>query len=131
MNTCEQCSEQVSEEKAFCPNCGHSMTPERRRTVEMSEEMGETMLGYNAPLKNPSTFKPAPPPVKAEPIVASPAPAIAHRAPSVMAYNVPQNTAQRGADDGHRKLPLILGVAAALFILSILLVVILYVTGKI
>lgn len=136
MNTCEKCSEQVAEEKAFCPNCGHSMTPERQRTPEFSEEMGETMLGYNPPVKTPPARKPTPPPpvtpAKAKPPKASPAPAASHRAASVMSYDLPQEMQQGASDDeSHRKLRLILRASAVLFALSILFVAILYFMGKI
>lgn len=134
MNTCEKCGEQVPEEKAFCPNCGHSMTPERQRVPEFSEEMGETMLGYNPPVKNPPARKPTPPPVppvKATPPKASPAAAGAHRSASVMSYVLPQEMQRASDEESHRKLHLILRAAAVLFALSILFVAILYFTGKI
>lgn len=136
MNTCEKCSEQVPDEKAFCPNCGHSMTPERQRVTEFSEEMGETMLGYNPPVKNPPARKPTPPPpvspVKAKQKTASPTPAGSHRAASVMSYVLPQEMQQGATDDeDHRKLHLILRASAVLFALSILFVAILYFMGKI
>lgn len=130
MNTCEQCGEQVPEEKAFCPNCGNSMTPERQRTPMFSEEMGETMLGFSLPVKNPPPPKPKPV-VPARPTQAPPAPASVPRPTDVMSHVLPKQMPQGKPNDaGLRKLYLILGAAAVLFALSILFVVVLYMMGK-
>jgi len=161
MKTCEKCSNPVPDEKAFCPNCGAAMTPERARTPDyISEEMGPTMYGYDAPLKKPPTQKLPPLPVKAtadkaapekpgEAATAKPATAAAaekpvkaeaSRAPSAAKVSpeppLPARepakaaTKRAPADEGNRTLHLILGASAVIFALSILLVVILYVTGK-
>jgi hypothetical protein len=59
MNTCEKCGNQVPVEKAFCPNCGAAMIPERQRMAEnLSEELGPTMYGYDAV---PDKLLPTPP----------------------------------------------------------------------
>jgi hypothetical protein len=169
MKTCEKCSNPVPDEKAFCPNCGAAMTPERARTPDyISEEMGPTMYGYDAPLKKPPTQKLPPLPVKAtaekaaiekpieaavgKPIEAAtakpataaaaekPVKAEASRAPVAakvspkpppLAREAAKAATKRApADEGNRTLHLILGASAVIFALSILLVVILYVTGK-
>ncbi|HEX8001029.1 MAG TPA: zinc-ribbon domain-containing protein [Pyrinomonadaceae bacterium] len=151
MNNCEKCGNQVPEEKAFCPNCGAAMTPERERTTQTEEGMGETMYEFEPPsriLQAPMVPMPADEaqPFKAEPAPKSPAPmpkatqssappAAAERSvrePSVAAYA--DSTAavkQTPAADSNRKLRLILGASAALFALSILVIAILYIIGKI
>jgi type IV secretory pathway VirB10-like protein len=154
MKTCEKCSNPVSDEKAFCPNCGAAMTPERKRTPDyVSEEMGPTMYGYDAPIKNPPAPKPSPPPVEAaaKPVAAEekPVQAAAEKPvkaePTSRAPSAPRSSQQqpRVASDvakavpksvpavnNNRMLHLILGASAVLFALSILVVAILYVTGK-
>jgi hypothetical protein len=164
MKTCDKCSNPVPDEKAFCPNCGAAMTPERARTPDyVSEEMGPTMYGYDAPLKKQPTQKlPPPPPVNAtaeppveaaakpieaatakpiEAAAAKPVKAEAGRAPSAPKSSTRQPPIAREAVkvagkssapavNGNRTLHLILGASAVLFALSILVVAILYVTGR-
>ena len=147
MNTCEKCGSTVSEEKAFCPNCGAAMTPERQREPEeeLSEEMLPTM--YDQPPGNPAVSKPRAP-LKSELTSAtlrpSAAPArprpkssavaaqsIPQAAPKSAAMNAPQNKAINApvAND-NATLSLILKGAAILFALSIVAVAILYFMGK-
>jgi hypothetical protein len=133
MNTCEKCSSQVPEEKAFCPNCGAAMMPERERVTETPEGMGETIYDpSSAPVKLPTPPAPPPKPVKAAPAAAPSAPKRPPSKPPVKAV-APSKVAAREtpAANNNRKLHLILGVSAALFALSILIVVILYIMGKI
>ncbi len=148
MNTCEKCGSTVSEEKAFCPNCGAAMTPERQREPEeeLSEEMLPTMYDQQPPA-NPAVLKPRTP-VKSELTSAtlrpSAAPArprpkssaaaaqsIPQAAPKSAAMNAPKNTAVNApvAND-NATLSLILKGAAILFALSIVAVAILYFMGK-
>lgn len=141
MNNCEKCGTPVAEEKAFCPNCGAAMIAERKRTPDASEEMMETIYEQPAPAKSlPASRPPAPPlkapsnpvKVKIEAAVPPPASASPRRQASVQAFK-PQKVAPKNAstDDSNRTLRLILSAAVVLFALSILVVVILYVTGKI
>jgi hypothetical protein len=108
--------------------------------------MGPTMYGYDAPSKNPAAQKPLPPPVEAaaekrvEPPAAKPVKAELSREPSASKSLPSELGAEREAArsaqakapavNSNRTLHLILGASAVLFALSILLVVILYVTGK-
>lgn len=153
MKTCEKCSSPVAEEKAFCPNCGAAMTAERKRTPDyVSEEMGPTMYGYDEPIKNLLPQKPTPPPpppveavakpVEAEPVKVEPVRAEPRRATAAPASSARQTPSKATvarrpatditeAPDGNRTLHLILGISAVLFALSILVVAILYVKGKI
>ncbi|MDX6693372.1 MAG: hypothetical protein QOF02_975 [Blastocatellia bacterium] len=163
MKTCEKCSNPVPDEKAFCPNCGAAMTPERARTPDyVSEEMGPTMYGYDAPLKKQPTQKLPPPPVNAaakpveaatakpieaatakpvEAATAKPVKAEPGRAPSAPKSSTQPPPVAREATkvagkssapvvNDNRTLHLILGASAVLFALSILVVAILYVTGR-
>ena len=135
MNTCGKCNSPVPEEKAFCPNCGAAMMPERERAVEyVSEEMLPTMYDQEPPAKKISVADLEPNPVKAETGAAAqpPAPNAAPHKPSAKTYNL-ANAAPKdaAAADGNRTLYSILIAAAALFTLSIIVVAILYVTGKI
>lgn len=131
MNTCEKCNSPVPEEKAFCPNCGAAMTPEREHAPDGSEEMIETMYGFDAD-KNPPASQPSPTPVKVPLSSASPASASARQQPSVMSYGLSDVAPQAASADGNsRTLQSVLIAAAALFVLSIAVVAILYVMGKI
>lgn len=140
MNTCEKCGNQVPEEKAFCPNCGAAMMPERERKTSVAEGMGETMYEPIPPLKKPLTSKPLPPLAKATVEPAPSAPDKSRRQPSVVAHGLskaalkstPERKPKRTpAVNTNRTLSLILSVAAGLFALSILVVAILYFMGKI
>ncbi len=152
MNNCEKCGNPVPEEKAFCPNCGAAMAPERERTTETEEGMGETMYEYERPskvlqapmvplpaeeaepVKSEPTPKPSPPLIETKPAAsaAPPAQKKPSRQPSVVAYGM-SNAAEKEtpAANNNRRLHLILGASAVLFALSILVVVILYIMGKI
>lgn len=133
MNSCEKCGSLVPAEKAFCPNCGAAMIPERQRVPEDSGEMGETIYDGPPPTK-PPTPKPTPPPAVKQP-QASPAPARANSTPgpnAVRVKNIPKAAPVNATtDDDNGGLRKVLGIAAALFALSILVVAILYVMGKI
>ncbi|HEX8491728.1 MAG TPA: zinc ribbon domain-containing protein [Pyrinomonadaceae bacterium] len=133
MNTCEKCNNPVPAEKAFCPNCGAAMTPERERAVEyMSEEMLPTMYDQEPPAKKIAVPQPSSEPVKVK-ASSAPPPALnepQHKPPTV--HNRP-NVAQKEtlAANNNRMLYSILVAAAVLFLLSIMIVGILYMMGKI
>ena len=133
MNTCEKCKSQVPEEKAFCPNCGAAMTPERERAEEyMSEEMLPTMYDQEPPAKKQAASQPPPVPVKVEANAAPPALGGPQHKPTPTAGKRP-NVAPKEtpAASDNRMLHSILIAAAALFTLSIIVVAILYMMGKI
>lgn len=146
MNTCEKCGSTVSEEKAFCPNCGAAMTPERQRAPEeeLSEEMLPTMYDQQPP-GSPAVLKPQTPvkseltaatlrpsaPVRPRPKSTAAAQSIAPAAPKNAASYTPKNAAKSAPvanDTG--TLSLILKGAAILFALSIIAVAVLYFMGK-
>ncbi|HEY0386155.1 MAG TPA: zinc-ribbon domain-containing protein [Pyrinomonadaceae bacterium] len=142
MKTCEQCGNPVPEEKAFCPNCGAAMIEERERTTELVEGMGETLFEpvpakVPLPVKPPSE-KPAEPPAKASAKSVKAAP---ERATASTPERPRQTTAKRAVTskaaaksapaEQNGKLYLILYASAALFLLSLLIFVFLYVKGKI
>lgn len=158
MNTCENCGNQVPEEKAFCPNCGAAMSAERQRPADnVSEELGPTMYGYDAvpdkilptpplvpdlpPLPTKAEAPKQPPlPAKAAPGAATgavpsatpkPASGVTRQRPPASAVNAPKSKpAAVPDDDGNRTPYLILGASAALFALAVLAVIILYFMGK-
>lgn len=149
MNNCEKCGNPVPEEKAFCPNCGAAMMPERERTTETAEGMGETMYEYTPPskilqapmmpadeattAKAGSKQKPTTPTPKATASSApSAAPDKSQRQPPTKASAISNTAAKKtSAADDNGKLRLILGASAVIFALTILVVVILYIMGKI
>ena len=133
MNTCEKCNNPVPVEKAFCPNCGAAMTPERERAVEYkSEEMLPTMYEQDPPPRNQPTLKPPSTPVKGEPGSTPSALGGTERKPSVATRKLP-NVAPKEtpAAGSNRILYLILIAAGVLFALSIIIVAFLYMTGRI
>jgi hypothetical protein len=146
MNTCEKCSNPVPEEKAFCPNCGAAMTPERERVTETAEGMGETMYEYQPPAKKLAAPMVPTPPVEAAPVSQPPTPKVEaapgskpsareslQPGPKAQAAVSPKVAAQvkTPAVDNNQTLRLILSVSAVLFVLSILAVAVLYIMGKI
>lgn len=109
------------------------MTPERERAVEyISEEMLPTMYDQDPPAKNPSTPKPPVTPFKVATSTAPPALGGAQRRSQSTAMNftnvAPKDTPAAGSN---RILYSILIAAAVLFTLSIIIVAILYMMGKI
>ena len=145
MNTCEKCGSTVSEEKAFCPNCGAAMTPERQRAPEenLSEEMLPTM--YDQPPVSPVVLKPQTPvkselsaatlrpsaPTRPRPMSAAAAQSTPQTAPRNTSNDTPKNAAKSApVANENRTLSLILTGAAILFALSIIAVAILYFMGK-
>lgn len=120
--------------------------PERERVTETVEGMGETMYEYQPPSKKLEAPMVPMPPVEAEPVSKPPAPKVEaavsskpsapdspQRKPKVKAA-VPSKAMakeERPAADSNQTLRLILSVSAVLFALSILVVAILYITGKI
>lgn len=133
MNTCEKCNNPVPVEKAFCPNCGAAMTPERERAMEfISEEMLPTMYEQDPPAKNPATPKPPSTPVKVEASSTPPAISSTQRRTPTAATNR-RNVASTETPDasGNRILYSILVAAAVLFTISIIIVAVLYMMGRI
>lgn len=110
------------------------MTPERERAVEyMSEEMLPTMYDQDPPAKNPPAPKPPVTPVKVATSTAPPALGNTQRSrPQTAAMNFP-NVAPKDtpAAGSNRVLYSILIAAVVLFTLSIIIVAILYMMGKI
>lgn len=138
MNSCEKCGSLVPAEKAFCPNCGAAMVPERQRVPEDSGEMGETIYDGPPPKSPPPKPTPPPPPVKQEQASTAPAKTSSTTAtPTPRPASAPAHNTRKAAHANtpaggdNRNLRMILGGAAALFALSILVVVILYIMGKI
>lgn len=132
MNTCEKCNNPVPAEKAFCPNCGAAMTPERERAVEyISEEMLPTMYDQDPPVKNPTAQQPPSAPVKVK-VSSTPTPAPSEPQHKPTTYNRP-NTGPKEtpAANDNRMLYSILIAAAVVFMLSIIIVGILYMMGEI
>lgn len=111
------------------------MIAERQRVPEDSGEMGETI--YDAPTgPEPELPKPTPTP---KPVTEVQAPT----APAAQSSSTPRPTAARTnnapkaapvsapASGDNATLRMVLGVAAALFVLSIVVVAVLYMMGKI
>jgi hypothetical protein len=134
MNSCEKCGSLVPAEKAFCPNCGAAMMQERQRAPEDSGEMGETIYDAPPPPKLQAP-KPTIAPVTQEPASTAQAqPSSTYRppaAPDSAAQPKKAATVNAPAADSNRMLNLILRLAASLFVLSILVVAILYMMGRI
>jgi hypothetical protein len=137
MNSCEKCGSLVPAEKAFCPNCGAAMTPERQRVPEDSGEMGETI--YDGPPPKQPVPKPVPTPPSVNQATASTAPAKTNATTASQTQRPPDsraNNTQRAAPGNapvagnNNTLRMVLGAAAALFVISILVVAILYMMGK-
>ena len=135
MNTCEKCSSPVPEEKAFCPNCGAPMVTERERKTETPEGMGETMYEAPPPMPLRKPTGPLPPkPVKAAPSSKPPVAKTSASNAAVSGVDYPKFAKKEtpaAAADSNKTLHLILRASVVLFVLTILVVAILYVMGKI
>ncbi len=110
------------------------MIPERQRVPEDSGEMGETMYDAPPPAPKPQAAKQTPPQAlqtaPAQTPAAYVAPSQAARPTIARADAMPKQAPAPGSGN-NSMLRTILGVAAALFALSILTVVVLYLMGKI
>lgn len=130
MKTCEKCGAEVPEEKAFCPNCGAAMVAERQRNMDDSEEMIETLYEFEKPSKVlvlPPTVAAAKP---AQP--SQPEPESLRRQPSVMAYGLPESMPANAPEAGeNRSSRRVVATLATLFIVALLVVAVLYFTGRI
>lgn len=130
MKTCEKCGVEVPEEKAFCPNCGAAMVAERQREMDDSEQMIETLYGFEKPSKAlvlPPTGATANPAQRPEFEPESP-----RRQPSVMAYGLPESMPANAPEASeNRSSRRVVATLATLFIVALFVVAILYFTGRI
>lgn len=110
------------------------MTPERERAVDyMSEEMLPTMYDIDPPVKKPTATPPPPKPVKVK-ASSAPTPALGgpqHKTPPTADKRPNVAPTETLAANSNRMLYSILIAAVALFTLSIIIVAILYLMGKI
>ena len=121
MITCEKCGAAVSEDQAFCQNCGSPTSPEAStRREDSSWNMSATVVGQ--------TFKPTPP-SPPPPAVARPKPNTSPPAPQTTS---PSGRAQPGPSAKNRdwsRLYIVLAIIALLFI-SLMVVVPMFTGGR-
>ncbi len=129
--TCHKCGASVLEQKAFCPNCGASMSQRPKSDDEPLPNLAATVVGQKFPVLPPAT-PPVPKPPPASPSIADrPAPPPASsgapaRAPIMPATAPPAAAATMPTAPPARKnttLFIILGLVAVILIGAILMLV--------